>query len=46
MRTRAAPMRSARAIRKGLRGFIGIYRPVIGPYAKEATVSHAMQRKR
>ena len=46
MRTKAAPIKSARAVRKGFRDFMGFCRPVIGPYAKEITLSHAMQRKR
>ena len=32
--------------RGGMWDFMMFYRPVIGPYAKEITVSHAMQLKR
>ena len=32
--TRNAPIKSARAVRKGLRDFMRFYRPVIGPCAK------------
>ena len=46
MMTIAAPIKSARAVRKGLRGFMMFCRPVIGPYTKEITVAEGLQLKR